>query len=398
VTNFALARGLQFGPGMQAIRTLLLIAGAVASVATSQVEGGDRTGDDTCVIDCDDTGPMCPAGETCSDDTPNGLYFGGMRSGSEGPFGLQWPRDTVIGGEQTIRIYLDGDGTQPLDLPFDASMTTPALSVQRTAGATVTVRGEAQGSGRLRITEPGTDLLYDRIELGAGDIDEISVLPAGRLLFDADLLGDHPPLAAMVGGDARVTALLYAADGTRLVDETLQFDAAAGLRPDPEGFVDTVQVSPSAPGDVEIVARSGDRVGYFTVTGVDAPDAVVVSYDDELPLEVTVDSGRVFCFRATAGQAFVLGAEWSYRATGRASLEVADDDVISHCIRVLGDEVGSATLTVTASGVSSDFAVNVVEASSAREATPDGEPIAPHLGGDRAYHLDAVSTSIQPLP
>src|SRR5712692_3228335 len=110
---------------------------------------GERAG--TCGFFCPET--RCPGGESCSTDTPSGLYFGGDGTGRPGV--------TAVGGRQTLTIY-EGERGAELTRPFDASSTDPSLRVVSIRAPRVTLEAVTSGSAYLRILKPGTEFLYDR--------------------------------------------------------------------------------------------------------------------------------------------------------------------------------------------------------------------------------------------
>jgi hypothetical protein len=365
------------------LRVLLVLGGAAASVATSAVDPGERAGSGA-----------CPAGETCSDATPTGLYFGGIPTGDRGLWGSQWPRATATGGRQTILLYLDADGEELFDAPFAATLSSDAMSIAGKGRSSVVLRGERAGAASLRIAEPGSDLLYDRISLETATIDRLELTPAGKHLGrDLDLWESYQQeLAVWVGGSARVTVAMYAAGGTRVVDELMAVDAAPELAPDPQGNVDTVLVTPAEPGRVEIVARAAGGTGRLSVEAV-ASAARILGPSPSHPIRLKVDVERDLCFRAEAASgAVLLGAGFVYRTEGtRLGLAQAEDDIVSRCIRVIGREPGDAVLTVTAAGATLDVPIEVVPDGARLVggappvlAPPVLAPIEPTLPGDRA--------------
>src|SRR5579862_8759762 len=74
--------------------------------------GGDRA----------DTG-QCPAGETCSPATPNGLLFIGRNPSGEQL--IAGPGATAIGGTQDIQLDYADDAEGAFDLTYSALVDAP---------------------------------------------------------------------------------------------------------------------------------------------------------------------------------------------------------------------------------------------------------------------------------
>ncbi len=386
-----------------AVRLAVVAAAALASMATSSVQSGDRAngGDGDCWWDCsdDDPGPTCPADEDCSDATPNGLYFGGTPTGDISLWSTGWPHITAVGGRQTIGLYLDGGAEQPLDLPYVASLSTTALSVADTLPAAVVVHGDSEGGAKLRIAEPDTDLLYDRIDVSAAPIARMYLLPAGEYQgYDYDFVNPDfgARFAVWTGGSARLTVGLLDTDDDRVVDEGMTIDPGPGISADPEGFVNTVQLAPVADGTIDVTVRAGDApVVHMAVLAASSAARIEPLNGEAVTLRV--DAGGLICFRArTATGAYLMGADWSYTSSSRLTLVETDDDVLSHCVRVNGTETGKATLTARAAGASVEVDVTIADPNRSRAAAPEAPVIEPALAGDRADNAEALAAQPQP--
>ncbi len=385
-----------------ALRLAIVASAALASMATSSVQSGDRAngGDGDCFWDCgdNDPGPTCPADENCSDASPNGLYFGGTPTGDISFWSTGWPHITAVGGRQTIGLYLDSAAEQPLDLPYVASLSTSALSVADTLPAAVVVQGDSEGGAKLRIAEPDTDLLYDRIDVSAAPIERMFLLPAGEYqTYDFDFVNPEfgARFAVWTGGQARLTVAMVNADDDRVVNEGMTIDPAPGISADPEGFVNTVRIAPVADGSVNIAVRAGDAPVVHMAVIATSRAASIEPLNDSITLRV--DAGGRLCFRArTSAGAYLMGADWSYTSSARLTLVETDDDVLSHCVRVNGTETGSATLTARAAGASVDLDVTIIDANRSRAAAPRAPAIEPALAGDRADNAAALAATPQP--
>lgn len=119
---------------------------------------------------------QCPPGEVCSDATPSGLRFHGPSFGDEF-LSSEAVEVTAVGGTQTLRVEQNALFSGPMP-PFVAEVTNTAFRVTGVVGDNVTVQADAQGQSTLRILEPGTGDLFDRIQ--------ITALPMTRVTFSFD--------------------------------------------------------------------------------------------------------------------------------------------------------------------------------------------------------------------
>jgi len=306
---------------------------------------------------------QCPVGETCSDVTPDGLYF-------QGDDAIDPPGVTAVGGTQTITVLLPTRDrfTARFTAPFDAVSSGPALVIARTSPPSVTVAAAAAGGAYLRILERGTNLLYDRILLETQPIQRATVRPDELPLDDTDP-GDAWVLLAGKRTSLRVN--LLAASGHWLADETLRLQMDAGG--------DAVQLSwnvaavtAAAAGTVTLRATPGDQVSHtFPVRVASAlTDIVPTTLSPRPETPIAVGAGALYCFRPLAGSDLVAGADFSFSASG--SLSVSGD---RNCASVTATAPGIAMLTASAEGFAKTFLITV--RAGARRTAPAELPAAP---------------------
>lgn len=370
-----------------ALRLAVVAAAAFASMATSSVESGDRANNGGQAT--------CPPEETCSDATPNGLWFGGTPTGDQGWLNLQWPHVTAAGGRQTIRLFTDSDASQPFDLPFTATVSDLALSIVDTQPSSVVVTGRYNGSALLRIAEPDTDLLYDRLTIDAAHIDRFYLVPAGEYLMDFDLAVPESRFAVMTGSSARLTVAMLDADDNRVVDEAMTIDPAAGLSADPQGYVDTVEFAPTADGTTDLAVHAGNEpVAHLNAVATAGASSLETEQND---VTLAVDQNGTFCFRArTATGAYLLGADWTFTSSANLTLTTTIDDVVSHCVGGKAAAAGTATLTARAGGASLSVTVQITDSSNRVRPSGATAPTAPRdaeaaLAGERADNAEALA-------
>ena len=277
-------------------RITLLGGAALALIASTQE--GERAGGDG----------VCPAGETCAPETPQGLLFEGV------PLGF-WPDATAhtiaAGGRQTFRITDKATGA-PLALPFRAEVTAAGHRLFATGAERAVVEATAADTGYLRILSPSGEL-YDRVIIDSAELGSVGVLPTYAYAYPALMPARW---AAYAGARVEVAVTLATADGGWLVDEGLAITAALPL--ERVGW-DAVALTAPA-GAVTLTVDAGGRSGH--TAAFDVVDRV----DELRPSSARVDRDKreaTVCFHASTtvaagGAVTVVGVPTTYRVTGPA--------------------------------------------------------------------------------
>jgi hypothetical protein len=369
------------------IRLSGLCAVPLIAFACIGEEGERAAGDDRCQFLCnpyapDAAPPPCPPGDVCSDDTPFGLIFEGPRFGDL-LFDLKKPKTTAVGGTQMIHVR-PNDTSWPGT--FDAEADGPAFSVSSTVPPDVELLGEEPGSQYLRIFESDTRLLYDRIVL---DVDTLSrvVLRPDKVYTTGDTsVFDEPmDIAVMSGRTASLVVALLAPDGTRLMDDSLDFQGSPGVTPIPETW-DSFTTTPSEVGTASVQVTAAQQSWDMPLRVVDSVETVewttslfVIEFNET----VFVGQEDTYCFRATNADSLVLGATWSFLAS--ENIEVVDASVPDNCIVVNGVMPGPALITVTAEGQTNFFSLSVATPATQSSKSPvKPRPFAVPGYGERA--------------
>lgn len=313
--------------------------------ATGCVVGGQRA----------NGGGVCPAGETCSDQTPSGLNFLGATTTDSfgGTVGV-----TAVGGTQILTV-LDGPAS------FDVTSSDfNVVSISAVSPPNIFMTGEAAGSALVRLDESATNDLLDQVSIDVAKLDKVTLLPSELSVIEPE----NTTWALLAGGTAPLMVRLEAANGERLVDESMTLKSPSGF-PEREAW-DRFAVSAPASGEVTFAITAGSQQFAATAPVVAAVDDIVSSTfvsafngDDK----VEVLQSELLCFVGTSSGVMVAGATWKF--TGSASLEFEPtsmaENMLTHtfrsCIVLRATEIGAATLTVDASGFSKTFAINVVK-------------------------------------
>jgi len=301
----------------------------------------------------------CPEGEVCSPDTPSGLYFRGP--GFADSFLNFDVHVTAVGGRQTVSVSPAGFGEHLGD--FDAESTEPVFTLSDISPPRVTLVADSVGSSYLRIFEPLTGALYDRLSISSQDIDSIEVAP---IVFETELEGDIGEPIYWGGDPLPWIARLYHG-GVRLVDEDLVFGATGTIDASTTttGTWDLAEVTAS-PGANTITVAVSSGSG---VTGLGEADMVfsvdTLTDDPTDPVPSTHDASDVLavCFAAYSGNRRILGIPWEYDMTGPGGEEPIQADPNSYaqnCSQIRVASTGLWTLDVTAGDVTESYDIEML--------------------------------------
>lgn len=320
----------------------LLTAALVFSVASGSK--GDRA----------ESG-ACPEGEVCSPDTPSGLRFQGPGfADALLDFDLH---TTAVGGQQTVHV-------EPAGLfehlnNFDAETLEEHTEVVSVNPPRVTLTGSSEGSTYLRIFEPNTGALYDRITVSARDVDSVELEPlVYESAFDDDAL--HPPL--YWGGDSMVWIGRIYGGSARLVDENLAFGGAGtvGAIATQSGVWDLATVIPtSADAVITVSAMTGSGViGEGDAEMAYVVDTILENLDSPVPETHDASDQLSVCFAAYLGERRILGIPWEFTMTGPSGEEPDHLSTVlfaTNCVQLRASVEGVWQLDVTAGDITESY-------------------------------------------
>ncbi len=289
-------------------------------------------------------GRDCYGGETCSNDTPEGLEFQGVAR-------------IAIGGTARV-VVLDAESSTPFALPYTTDTSRPTEArfgvttevVAREPGE-ITVRGLAEGSNYLRVLAPD-GALYDRTVLSAAAVESRRLRPR----YAGPEGGDSIVWAS---GSNEILVELRSAAGPAipdsfglLVDESLTL-AMPGAT---QTAWNTVRVPAAAAGHRTLVISGGSGDASLDLETVDAPDTIKIGPDNAYPL-VTTGTSKV-CFVARHGTRYVAGARWSLTMDGgQVTTNPLLDTPDTGCAELHAFEAGTVRIHVTASGFTQTFEI-----------------------------------------
>jgi hypothetical protein len=316
----------------------------------------------------------CPAGETCSPLTPNGLHFIGNQLSDD--LNLSGPSPTAIGGSQEVAIQYDrGDGILvALDLPFTADDDGGAgVKVTATSGSVVTVTGEGSRSNYLRILDADDGTLFDRKMLAGAALDTIELYPMNLERFPA-----HADLA-WAAGDIDLAVTLWGdvqedsgPTSERLVDSSMSLDLAGSERT----AWDSLHLASATPGTATLSVTAGDKPpADMDVVVVDNADQVVPL---DSPDHLTPNLASDVCFSAISGNRTVIGFPWTFTVEGVA----VQGSLEPNCVTVTTTRT-SGTLAIVGSAGGQSATLQLTIGEMARTA-PRPARVRPTTAGDRA--------------
>jgi len=355
-----MARRLLWGEGMV---VSMRLASCVLLATAAACGPGDRA-----------LGDECPAGETCSDQTPEGLAFRGPRfSGSFFDVGGVHP--TAVGGVQTITIE-DLATHKPLTVPWHADVTGALIAERQDAGHVV-VKGVADGESKLRIVDPETGELHDRHSIVARPVSSIR-LTAGR-----ELIPSTSPVVWFAGATVDAVVWVSGSDGERLVDENLAVaPPAPGTMTISRESWDHIVVSGAPAENLALTITAGSLLDERVVARVvDAVDDIGLTASVVLDREHRVRLPEMVCVEAHREGAIVLGLPWTFITEGPA---VAQTSRIGNCFYFTPQAEGRLTVSATAAGKTRSVVLDILPAAPRVRGAGAERPITNDLG-ERAH-------------
>ena len=304
---------------------------------------------------------QCPAGETCSPETPAGLQFIG--TSLLGGFVVDGPLATAIGGTQEIQ--LDEEPALAVYTPFELAYTVDddgglGVRFDHQNQNVVTVRGVASRSNYLRILDPTTNELFDRKMVDAAQIDSITLVPV-----TADTVPAGMPIAWATGRvdvGIALSGQVQESSGPseeRLVDTSM----VATLDGATQRGWDALELANASAGTYALSVTAGNLAATsLGVDVVEAPDALAA-----IDPQPTIEAGNDVCFAATNAGRFVAGLAWSFTINGVTTAGTGN------CVDT-DQQHGSITVSASAGGKTATIEMTIVQASAVHRASHTTQP------------------------
>ncbi|HEU0034501.1 MAG TPA: hypothetical protein VFQ53_27950 [Kofleriaceae bacterium] len=282
----------------------------------------------------------CPAGEDCSDTTPNGLHFVGAGIGGTSIDLGSHP--TAVGGTQTIHLEVEVAPAifRPLDLPYTADDDGGlGVRVAATSGADVTLEGVATRENYLRILASDGGLMDRKLMDGAA-ITGLALVPGEPESPEPDfvLATGHQRLVVALTGEVQGSSGPYT---TRVIDESMAIDLAGALAGSLRPAWDTIEIPNATVGPQSVTVTAGDRPAATLSFEVVAAADELVARAPEMPLAV----GQLgsLCFSARNHGRYVAGLPWTITVDNGPG----DNQLVRNCVLVQPEREGTLTATVT---------------------------------------------------
>lgn len=292
----------------------------------------------------------CPANETCSDTTPDGLFFVGPEMA--GYLFDGGPQVVAVGGTQSLAVQYPGGAT--FDLPYRAE-AGGALTVAATEGAAVTLSGVRAGGTYLRIVDPADGTLYDRINVRAAELVDVALV-SGTF----EVTEPSTPIA-LVEGTRDVGIGLYSAT-ERLVDESLTIEGAGIERIS----WDTVQLATGALGTYPLTVTAAGKPPVTLDVEIVAAATHVTLLPSHQASTYIEDELAVVCFGAYANVKQLMGLAWTFQLNGA----VLPGSLFPNCAQFVPEVAGTYTIVAQAGGQSATAAVTVSPKAGSRRGHP----------------------------
>jgi len=319
------------------------------------------------------TDAPCPAGQTCTSETPEGLFFGGT--------GLSDPTSSVdpilpvaVGGIETISALAGTNSASPAFTgSFTAASADPSrFSVGAVTPPSVVVHGRAAGDSALQLFEPGTTTLLGQVTVPVAALSTATLFPSELTFVE---VSTPPTPWALLAGSAAVPLIVKLADasGRRLVDEATTLTATSGALTRQAWDLFAVTAAP-APGAMSFAIQAGGASFAATAPVVAAVDAITLSeislFETPPPVPVVGTDPLFFCLAAHSGGSLVAGATWALVPS--ANLVVTTDVLPGSpsCVTVEGNGDGAGTLEVTAGGFTQSFPFTIDPSTTRRPGHP----------------------------
>lgn len=292
----------------------------------------------------DGDGDNCPAGEVCSDKTPEGLiFYSDLFSGV---------RRMALGGRMELWMQ---DAHSLDELRFAYRATTEGLvEVARQDGNQVSLRAVAEGTDLLRIVDRDDGKLFDRIELSAAPIASVELTSKSPRGF----FPSRPPALWANAGEVPFDVALLARDRGALYDRDLAV-RSNGAVINPEILGATFGVSAASAGTLVLQIHAGagvHPVSIPVVTSLDLLERPIVS--------ARVGAATTICFNAVSASRNVERPPWTYASSG-----VAGEGDSFGCFRTTPSVVGPASVTASAGGLTTTATFTVQAATTSAAAT-----------------------------
>lgn len=280
---------------------------------------------------------------------------------------------TVLGSDSS---------SDPFSLPYGTEALSP-LSVDSSFDSEVTVRCDGVGSGYLRIFDPDTGELYDRVSLECASVSGSSSVPYEMAFLSPEAAASGNWLL-YEGGTSPIGIRLTGA-GSRLVDESISFTISGDAMDDGDATTWDARrayVGTFGSATISVTTGSGDLLewNWPVVNLIDDIVRAPSIEDPNTTSTLTVGKTVLLCFQALREKKPIAGVPWSATPMGAMVAEPAKEG----CFHIKATAAGTAILQVKADYQQTDFTFSMVKSARAIPNEAIDAPRSSHLrGGER---------------
>jgi hypothetical protein len=274
----------------------------------------------------------------------------------DGTYNGKTPGGVAVGGTWTIGLNLiEGAYDSDFKLPFEA-LPPDNMKVASSTIDTVTVHALSAGADYLRIVEPDTHLLYDRLWIQATPVEELTLWPARGQLY----LSEPFKWGLLAGETSVVGVTLCTAQQGCLIDEGAEIQLDGQVVPKTTTW-DEREVTVPAASSTEVSVKLGSGAVLSKSVPIVAAVDDIVSVDDRCATGAKrkLYEGQACCYKALSGDMMIDTESWSYSADPELG---AKKNKINgqNCLYFVPSTEGNAAVAVSVGGVVKLFVYKLV--------------------------------------
>ncbi len=299
----------------------------------------------------------CPAGEQCST-LVDGLYFSGVVPTAHSLFAI------AEGGTERVRVQIEpGLNHTAYAGSFDArSSDASVLDIGSSSGPEVTVLGAASGHAYLRIVEPETDILLDRVDIRVAPVSRVRVT---TLLAAFSSATDDEIAAVWSGASVQLVAALLDSDGGVLWDDSLEVTGHPSTLVELPLGLEFSAVAPAS-GSLDLSLARDAQTHPISLPVVSAATDIAL-FPADATVQIEVGSTGSICALGRAPGGLIAGAPVT--ATYPAFVTEAADAIptvggepIQGCVGFRADAVGTGSVTIAIGAQTASVPITVAPA------------------------------------
>ena len=220
--------------------------------------------------------------------------------------------------------------------------------------------GQSAGHAYLRIVEPGTDILLDRVDVRVAAVAAVHVTTVLAAFSSA---ADDEITAVWTGARAQLVVTLVDASGGVLWDDSLEVAGHPSTLVQVPVGLELTAVAPASGTLALMLVR--DAATHPVSLPVVSSATGIALFPDDATIELTLGTTTFFCALGRTATGLIAGAPVA--ATHPAGVSDAPDAIpqidgvpVDGCVGIRGDALGLARVTISIGAQATDVAVTVV--------------------------------------